>query len=569
MNRRDFLQALGVSAAAGFPLLAKWSAAQAAADMMYERPAFGNVSLIHLADLHGQLLPGYFREAELHIGVGRDTGSAPFLVGESFLEHYRVMPGSRLAHALTYLQFVDAATIYGKMGGVAHLATLIQRLRAGRPDSLLLDSGDSWQGSALSHLSRGRDMVEVTRALGVDAMTGDWEFALGTTRLREILGGELGSQTSFLAQNGKLATGEEAGFRSYSVYFVNGVGVGVIGLACPTIGLGGARDFAPQWDFSLDEQALQNTVNLVHAKGARVVVLLSHLGLPGDIKLASRVRGIDVILGGHTHDVTPNPVVVTRFGGQTLIVAGGAGGKFVGVMDLQVAHGKIGNYRYSLLPVFANLLPPDADMQARITRLRAPHAARLGEVLARTEGIVYRRDNFGSTFDQLVLEALRVATGADVVFSPGFRWGHTLLPGDQITLEYVLDHMSVPHAGVLVEHLTGAQLHERMERWSDYVFNPDPYQQTGDDMVRVGGMTYVCEPGEVEGARLSDFRLGRKLIEAGKTYRVASWGLADAGPGAPQAWQVVADYLRKLQTVSAQVPVRPGLIGVTTNRGFN
>ena len=430
MNRREFLGTLAAAAACGAPLGA--SRAQVT-QSLYDLPPFGNVSLLHFTDCHAQLLPTHFREPSVNIGVGEARGRFPHLVGEHLLRDAGIKPGTAEAHAFTYLDFAAAAKRYGRIGGFAHMATLVKRLRASRPNALLLDGGDTWQGSATSLWTRGQDMIAACQQLGVDMMTAHWEFTYGDKRVQEAIR-SLG-RIEFLAQNVKTADFGDPVFKPYVMREMNGVPVAIIGQAFPYTPIANPRYFVAEWTFGIQEAALQKIVEEVRVKGARVVVLLSHNGMDVDVKLAGRVRGIDAILGGHTHDGVPKPVIVTNAGGKTVVTNAGSNGKFLGVLDLDVKAGVV-DFRYRLLPVFANLLPADAAMQSLIDQVRAPFKEKLDEPLAVTEGLLYRRGNFNGTFDQLILDALMAAKNAEIGFSPGFRWGTTLLPGQTITREH-------------------------------------------------------------------------------------------------------------------------------------
>ena len=554
MQRREFLQVLAAAAAAGATLGSRASDAQAATEL-YEVPRFGNVSLLHITDTHAQLLPLHFREPSMNLGVGPAVGRPPHLVGEALLEHFKVAGGSALAHAYSFLDFENAARRFGKVGGLAHLATLIQRLRADRPNALLLDGGDSWQGSATSLWTKGADMIGAQKRLGVDYTTGHWEFTYGAQRVREAVEKEL-APVRFLAQNVKTADFEEPVFTPYALRSVNGVALAVIGQAFPYTPIANPRHFVAEWTFGIQETTLQKNVDEARAKGAQVVVLLSHNGMDVDLKLASRVRGIDVILGGHTHDGVPAPVVV----GETLVTNAGSHGKFLAALDLDVRGGKVRGWRYRLLPVFSNLLPADASMRTYIDEVRAPYSTRLAERLAITEGLLFRRGNFNGTFDQLILDALMVVKGTEIAFSPGFRWGATLLPGDAIRFEDVMDQTAITYPAVAVNEFTGARIKEILEDVGDNLFNPDPYLQQGGDMVRVGGMTYACDPRAAIGARISDMRMNGVPMQADKTYKVAGWASVAEGVSGEPVWDVVARYLRDRKTIpplAANLPRLP------------
>ena len=563
MNRREFLGTLAAAAACGAPLgAARAQVTQA----LYDPPKFGNVSLLHFTDCHAQLLPVHFREPSANIGVGEATGRFPHLVGEHLLRSAGIAPGTAEAHAFTSLDFSAAAKRYGKVGGFSHLATLVKRLRATRPGALLLDGGDTWQGSATSLWTRGQDMIDACQLLGVDLMTAHWEFTYGDKRVLEAVK-SLG-RTEFLAQNVKTTDFGDPVFKPYVIREMNGVPVAVIGQAFPYTPIANPRYFVPEWTFGIQEIELQKIVEEVRAKGVRAVVLLSHNGMDVDVKLAGRVRGIDAILGGHTHDGVPVPVIVNNAGGKTVVTNAGSNGKFLGVLDLDVKTGGVADFRYRLLPVFANLLPADAQMQGLIERVRAPFKARLEEPLAVTEGLLYRRGNFNGTFDQLILDALMTEKGAEIGFSPGFRWGTTLLPGQTILREHLMDQTAITYPSVTLNELTGSEIKAILEDVCDNLFNPDPYLQQGGDMVRVGGMAYTCDPNAAIGKRISDMKLGGKALEADKRYKVVGWAPVAEGAKGEPAWDVVERYLKDRKIITPRALNVPKLVGMEKNQGL-
>ena len=555
MHRREFLRLVALAAAAGASLRPGASDAQASSEL-YDLPAFGNVSLLHITDAHAQLLPVHFREPSVNLGVGTHAGQPPHLVGSAFLKKYSISPGSALAHAFTYVGFETLARRYGRVGGYAHLATLVKRVRSARPHALLLDGGDSWQGSATALWTKGADMIGAQTRLGVDLMTAHWEFTYGAERVKAAE--KEMAPIELLVQNVKTLDFEEPVFTPYSLRSVNGVPLAVIGQAFPYTPIAHPRHLVPEWSFGLQETRLQQLVDEVRAKGARLVVLLSHNGMDVDLKLASRVRGIDVILGGHTHDGVPAPVAV----GKTLVTNAGSNGKFLAVLDVQVSAAGMSGYRYRLLPVFSNLLPADTEMRSYVESARAPYRDRLDEKLATTEGLLYRRGNFNGTWDQLLVDALIAVRGAEIAFSPGFRWGTTLLPGDAITFEHLMDQTAITYAQATLSELTGAQIKAILEDVADNLFNPDPYLQQGGDMVRVGGMSYACAPNAKVGARISELRVGGKPMAADKRYKLAGWAPVAEGAQGPPVWELVERYLKDRKRIAPLEPNVPRLIGV-------
>ncbi|MBK1838696.1 thiosulfohydrolase SoxB [Azospirillum sp. YIM B02556] len=572
MNRREFLTVLAAANAAGLLLPgAGLARAEAAAEAVYDAPAFGNVSLLHITDCHAQLKPIHFREPSVNLGIGGMAGRVPHLVGSRLLEHFNLKAGSREAYAYSCLDFENLAGLYGKVGGFAHLATLVKRVRANRPGALLLDGGDTWQGSGTALWTQGQDMVEAAKLLGVDIMTLHWECTYGQDRVKEIAEKDFAGKIEIVAQNIKTADFGDDVFKPYTLRDVNGVKVAVIGQAFPYTPIANPRYMVADWTFGIREEEMQATVDAARAAGAAVVVVLSHNGMDVDLKMASRVRGIDAILGGHTHDGMPAPSIVANPGGKTLVTNAGSNGKFLGVLDLQVTGGRVADFRYRLMPVFATLLPADPEMDALITRVRAPYEARLGETLAVTEGTLYRRGNFNGSFDQLILDALMAEKDAEIAFSPGFRWGTTLLPGQPITMENLLDQTAITYPYVTLNRMTGEQIKTVLEDVCDNLFNPDPYYQQGGDMVRVGGLSYACDPAAPAGRRIQDMTLNGQPLEASKSYKVAGWAPvaeeAKAAGGEP-VWDLVARHLRARKTVAPPQLNLPTLKGVDGNPGL-
>jgi sulfur-oxidizing protein SoxB len=572
VRRREFLQALAAAAAAGLPIDAAHAAEHADGERFYGAlKPFGNVALLHITDCHAQLRPVRFREPSVNLGVGDARGKPPHLVGEALLRHFGIARGTREAHAFTYLDFERAARAYGAMGGFAHLATLIGRLRGDRPGALLLDGGDTWQGSATSLWTKGQDMVDAAKLLGVDVMTGHWEFTYGAARVKEVVDRDFAGRIDFVAQNVRTADFGDPVFAPYVVKRINGVAVAIVGQAFPYTPIANPRYFVPEWTFGIQEEGLQKAVDDARAKGAQVVVLLSHNGMDVDLKLASRVTGIDVILGGHTHDGVPQPSVVANAWGKTLVTNAGSNGKFVGVLEFDVRQGAIADIRYRLVPVFANLLAPDRAMDALIATARAPFEAKLSEKLAVTGALLYRRGNFNGTFDQLLLDALMAEKDAEIAFSPGFRWGPSLLPGETIRYEDLLDQTAITYPYVTVNPLNGDTIKTILEDVADNLFNPDPYYQQGGDMVRVGGMRYAIDPRAPMGRRITRMELRGQPIEAGKQYKVAGWAPvaedAKAAGGEP-IWDVAARYLRARKTITPRTPNLPKIEGVGADPGL-
>ena len=571
LSRREFLQAIAIASAGGMSLQSNFANAQSTAEKFYDLPKFGNVHFLHFTDCHAQLLPIYFREPNVNLGIAAQEGKTPHLVGEYLLKANGIAAGTRDAHAFTYLDYVAAAQNYGKMGGFAHMATLIKQIKANRPGALLLDGGDTWQGSGTALWTNGQDMVDAALALGVDVMTAHWEMTLGEKRVMEIVNGDFKGKISFIAQNIKTADFGDMVFNPYVLKVQNGIQVAIIGQAFPYTPIANPRYFTPDWTFGIQEENMQKTIDEARSKGAKVVVLLSHNGMDVDLKMASRVRGLDAILGGHTHDGVPIPVKVKNAGGVTLVTNAGSNSKFLGVLDFDVKGGKPVDFRYKLFPIFSNLIPADPTMSKLITKMRAPYETKLNEKLATTEGLLYRRGNFNGSFDQLILDGLMSQKNAEIAFSPGFRWGTSLLPGQAITRENLLDQTAITYPYTTVTNMSGEMIKTILEDVADNLFNPDPYYQQGGDMVRVGGMQYTIDPAQTAGKRITDMRLNGKAIEASKSYKVAGWAPVSEeakNVGGEAIWDVIERHLRDVKVVKAVKLNEPIIKGVSNNPGM-
>jgi S-sulfosulfanyl-L-cysteine sulfohydrolase len=578
IRRREFVTLAGAAALAG-----AWPRSVRSADNagIYDLERFGNARILHLTDTHAQLLPVYFREPSVNIGIGAMAGKPPHLVGRAFLDRFGIRPDSADAHAFTFIDFEKSAARFGKLGGFAHLKTLIDRLRSdvGAGQSLLLDGGDLWQGTGLANSMQGADMVEAANLLGIEAMTGHWEFTYGEKALRanlERFKGEFLAQNIYLTEeaafNDAKAFDPASGrvFKPAMIKEIGGSRVAVIGQAFPYVPIAHPKRFTPDWTFGIRDDELQKLVNnLRNNDKADAVLLLSHNGMDVDLKLASRVSGIDVILGGHTHDAVPQPIAITNAGGSTLVTNAGSSGKFLGVLDLDISKGRVADARYRLLPVFSELLKPDTAMAALIDKMRSPHAADYAEKIATSDRLLYRRGNFGGTVDQLICDALRSEFDAEIALSPGFRWGSSVLPGQPVTMEDVLTETAISYPETYRVSMTGSQIKDILEDVCDNLFNADPYYQQGGDMVRVGGFAYTCSPAESAGRRISDLKLDNgRALEAAKSYKVAGWASVSEQQGKP-VWDVFANHLRSGKILAARgsgvtlrgVDDNPGIAG--------
>lgn len=554
ISRRDFLQvSMAASALVGGSGFGNWGrlAAQQklTQDQLLDFDTFGNVSLIHVTDIHGQLKPLHFREPSVNLGVGAAKGQMPHVTGADFRKAYGIEDASPSAYALTYDDFSALAQGYGRVGGLDRMATVINSIRAARPDALLLDGGDTWHGSYTCYHTEGQDMVNVMNTMKPDAMTFHWEFTLGGDRVREIV-----QDLPFVALGQNIFDAEwdepAEDFAPYKMFVRGGVKIAVIGQAFPYMPIANPRWMFPEYSFGIRDENMQAMVDEVRAKGAELVVCLSHNGFDVDKKMAGRVTGLDVILSGHTHDALPEPVVV----GDTIIIASGSSGKFVSRIDLDVRDGRMMGFRHKLIPVFSDVIEPDKAVSKVIDQQRAPYLDQLSEVIGQTDGLLYRRGNFNGTWDDLICDALISEREADISMSPGVRWGPSVLPGADITREDIFNVTSMTYGKAYRSEMTGEFIQVILEDVADNLFNADPYYQQGGDMVRIGGMGYRIDINKPQGNRISEMTLLKtgELIDPAKTYIVAGWASVNEGTEGPQIWDVVEDYIRKEGTVKVR-----------------
>jgi len=589
INRREFIQVMGMAAAAGMVPGCSKSDSESKSTVgkspedIYNIPKFGNATIMHFTDCHAQLNPIHFREPNVNLGIGGSLGQPPHLVGDKLLNHFGIKANTLEAHAFTYLGYDKAVKKYGEVGGFAHLRTLVKKLRGEMGPSLLIDGGDTWQGSGTAYWTRGQDMVGACNLLGVDVMTGHWEFTYQDDEVIKNVkdfNGDFVCQNVFVKDDAAFDYKHEdfegynestqRAFKPYTMKDLGGVRVAVIGQAFPYTPIANPQRFIPDWSFGIRESEMQNTVDMVREKEKPdLVIVISHNGMDVDLKMASQVTGIDAIFGGHTHDGIPQPTVVSNKAGKTLVTNAGSNGKFLGVMQFDVKNGKLQDFRYRLVPIFSKMLEADKEMQAYIDDVRKPYLKTLTEELAVAESTMYRRGNFNGTFDQIICDALRVVNGAQISLSPGFRWGTTVPGGQVITMENVMDQTCLTYPETYVREMAGSELKLILEDVADNIFNTDPYYQQGGDMVRLGGLDYTIDPHKGISKRITEMRLDDgTVIEADKKYTVSGWAtVGSKAPGAP-IWDVVAEYLRDEKVAKIGKFNTPNIIGMQSNPGM-
>ncbi len=548
ITRREFLQASAAAAAltgAGGGLSRVAAQQSLTESALIDMKPVGNVTLMHITDIHAQLNPMYFREPSVNLGVGGALGKPPHVTGKAFQKMFGIEAGSAEAYALSAPDFAALASEYGRMGGLDRVSTILKRIRADRPDALLLDGGDTWQGSYTANATKGQDMITVMNALKPDAMTAHWEFTYGGDYVREVIED---LPFPFLGANIFDKEWDEPAFEPMVMIERGGVQIAVIGQAFPYMPIANPGWMFPDLSFGIREARVQEVVDEAREEGAELVVLLSHNGFDVDKKLAGRVKGIDVILTGHTHDALPQMVQV----GDTHLVASGSHGKFVSRIDLDVQGGAVKDIGYRLIPVFSDVIAPDPEITALIEQVREPYADELARVIGKTDGTLYRRGNFNGTWDDLICDALLEQREADIALSPGFRWGPSVLPGSDITVEDLHSATAMTYPAAYRSPMTGGFIKVILEDVADNIFNVDPYYQQGGDMVRVGGMGYRIDVNAPVGERISEMTLLKTgdPIDPSREYTVAGWASVNEETEGPPIWDVVEAHLAEHKTVS-------------------
>ncbi len=549
-SRREFIQLASVSAM----LLATkpWNSVAAKQKLkmedLLEFDTKGQVTLLHLTDMHGQLNPVYYRPPSENFGVGKFEGIPPHLVGEAFLEHFGILPNTPLAYAHTMVDYVPLAMEYGKLGGIDHTSTLIKAIRSERGNDkvLLLDGGDTWQGSYTSLKTQGEDMVEVMKALGTEAMVGHWEFTFGQERLKELIDK---LEYPFLGGNVFDTEWDEPVFDSTAFFEKGGVSVAVIGQHFPYTPIANPSYMVKDWSFGIRPEVLQKNVDKAKRQGAEIVVLLSHNGFDVDQKLASMIEGIDVILTGHTHDAIPKGIRIK----DTLLLSSGSHGKYLGRVDLKVKNGKVVETSSNLIPVFSDVVAPDQEMTKLIKKIRSPYEKECNRIIGKTDNLLYRRGNFNGSWDDVICDAIMQERDTEISLSPGFRWGTTLLPGQNITIDDIYSQTSMNYPEVYRIEMTGKTIKDLLEDVCDNIFNPDPFFQQGGDMVRVGGLSYTCNPKNKIGNRINNLRIISSDIplESNQKYVVGGWGSVNKNVKGPAIYNLLENFISEKKVIKA------------------
>ncbi|APW66432.1 thiosulfohydrolase SoxB [Poseidonibacter parvus] len=587
LSRREFVYMMSVLGAA--PVFANSHTRSVETNKLedyYKLQNFGNVRLLHMTDSHAQLLPVYFREPSVNLGFHGNYGKPPHIVGDKLLDYYGIKGNKRLEYAYSCVNFEKHAKVMGRVGGFAQLKTVIDHLtnNFGAEKTLMMDGGDTWQGSATALYTRGKDMVGAMNLLGVDVAVGHWEF---TYKAEEVLENVKLLDAEFLAQNVMVkedalmeetevamqAYDEDTGhaFKPYTIKKMGNARVAIIGQAFPYTTIANPQRFIPDWTFGINDDGMQELVDQVREEEKPdAVIVLSHNGFDVDQKMAEVCTGIDFIMGGHTHDGVPEAVPVKNENGTTYVCNAGSNGKFLNVLDLDIQNGKIKDFKFTLLPIFSDLVPEDKEMKAYIEKVRLPYIKDLNRTVATTEETLFRRGNFNGSWDQIICDALIDVKGADISLSPGFRWGTTVMPGQDITFDDLMTQTAMTYPETYARDITGQGIKDILEDVADNLFNADPFYQQGGDMVRTGGISYKIDPKAKMGERISDIQLTKngKKLEASKSYKVAGWSTVGAkSPGEP-VWETVETYLGNVKHIANLRVDTPDIIGVKNNPGI-
>ncbi|WP_122894059.1 thiosulfohydrolase SoxB [Arcobacter peruensis] len=587
LSRREFVYMMSVLGAA--PVFANSHTRSVETNKLedyYKLQNFGNVRLLHMTDSHAQLLPVYFREPSVNLGFHGNYGKPPHIVGDKLLDYYGIKGNKRLEYAYSCVNFEKHAKVMGRVGGFAQLKTVIDHLtnNFGAEKTLMMDGGDTWQGSATALYTRGKDMVGAMNLLGVDVAVGHWEF---TYKAEEVLENVKLLDAEFLAQNVMVkedalmeetevamqAYDEDTGhaFKPYTIKKMGNARVAIIGQAFPYTTIANPQRFIPDWTFGINDDGMQEMVDQVREEEKPdAVIVLSHNGFDVDQKMAEVCTGIDFIMGGHTHDGVPEAVPVKNVNGTTYVCNAGSNGKFLNVLDLDIQNGKIKDFKFTLLPIFSDLVPEDKEMKAYIEKVRLPFIKDLNRTVATTEETLFRRGNFNGSWDQIICDALIDVKGADISLSPGFRWGTTVMPGQDITFDDLMTQTAMTYPETYARDITGQGIKDILEDVADNLFNADPFYQQGGDMVRTGGISYKIDPKAKMGERISDIQLTKngKKLEASKSYKVAGWSTVGAkSPGEP-VWETVETYLGNVKHIANLRVDTPDIVGVKNNPGI-
>lgn len=584
LSRREFVYMMAVLGAA--PVFAnshtRMTDTTNKLEDYYKLKPFGNARFLHMTDSHAQLLPVYFREPSVNLGFFSNFGKPPHIVGEKLLDYYGLKGNKRLEYAYSCVDFEKHAKAMGKVGGFAQIKTVVDFLTEsfGKDKTLMLDGGDTWQGSATSLYTRGKDMVGAMNLLGVDVAVGHWEF---TYKAEEVLENVKALNAEFLAQNifvkedslmnGAEAFDEDTGhaFKPYTIKKMGNARVAIIGQAFPYTTIANPQRFIPDWTFGIKEDSMQALVNKIkEEEKPDAIIVLSHNGFDTDKKMAEICTGIDFIMGGHTHDGVPEAVPVKNKEGTTYVCNAGSNGKFLNVLDLDIQNGKIKDFKFTLLPIFSDLIPENKEMKKYIEDVRLPFLKELTREIATTDTTLFRRGNFNGSWDQIICDALLEVKEAQISLSPGFRWGTSVMPGQAITFDDLMSQTAMTYPETYARDMSGKDIKDILEDVADNLFNEDPFYQQGGDMVRTGGISYRIDPKAKMGERVTDIVLTKtgKKIDASKSYKVAGWSTVGAKSDGEPVWETVETYLKNVKHISNIKVDTPDIIGVAGNPGI-
>ncbi|NLD72906.1 MAG: bifunctional metallophosphatase/5'-nucleotidase [Chloroflexi bacterium] len=398
-------------------------------------------------------------------------------------------------------------------GGHARIAALIAAERRRHPGAVLaLDNGDTLHGTYPVVHSEGEALLPILNAMGLDGMTAHWEFAYGPARFKA-----LAQRLNYpmLAINCYEEASGELAYPPYVVYEAAGLRVGVIGIAATIVDKTMPPSFSKGLRFTLGNEELPGHIShLRQEERADLIVVVSHLGFPQEVRLAEEVEGIDVLLSGHTHNRIYRPVLVNG----AIIIQSGCHGSFLGRLDLQLEGGKVVDWRHALITVTEDL-PEDPVVRERVEAALATDRSDLAEQVGETRTPLHRYTVLEAPMDNLLLQALQSETGAEVAFSNGWRYGAPIPPGP-ITLNDLWNIIPV-NPPVSTCDLTGEEIWDMMEENLEHTFARNPYDQMGGYVKRCLGLNLYAKIENPAGQRIQQIFVGGRPLRREQVYHAA------------------------------------------------
>lgn len=455
--------------------------------------------------------------------------------------------------------FEGSDSNYIRAGGYPRISAYINKVRKEKDNKVVvLDGGDTFHGTLPVVDSKGMILTSYLNEMKIDAMTAHWEFAYGPKHFSSLLNA---LNYPMLAINCYDKTTDKLVFDPYLIKEVNGLKIGIIGIAATIIDKTMPQHFAEGLYFSLGNEELPGYIAELKDQDVDLVILLSHLGFPQEVKLAQEVDGIDVLLSAHTHNRVYEPALVN----DTIIFQSGCHGSFLGHLDLVVENKKIVDYKHQLV-VLDESLDEDLDMKAAIEKDLEPYKEQLNKIVGRTGTDLNRSTVFESTMDNLLLQSMIDISGAELAFSNGWRYGAPIPKGD--IRENDLWNMIPVNPPLSKVKLKGQEVWDMMEENLERTFSIDPYQQMGGYVKRVLGMNLYCKIENPYGERVQQIFVQGQALEKDRVYHV----VFVTSQGVPEKYghdrvnldihaiDVLKEYLSKHEVVSA--PLRGSIVAV-------